>query len=86
MERDRTKRIAELNDLARTALGVACMIVQTEGIAALSPEDQSRIRERVETFTDFSPANNPHGERDFGAFDHAGERIFWKIPRRQPEC
>lgn len=20
-----------------------------------------------------------YGERDFGAFDHAGERIFWKI-------
>jgi hypothetical protein len=23
--------------------------------------------------------NDPHGEHDFGAFDHAGERIFWKI-------
>jgi hypothetical protein len=21
----------------------------------------------------------PHGERDFGAFDHDGRRIFWKI-------
>jgi hypothetical protein len=25
------------------------------------------------------PDNEPHGERDFGAFEHNGHRIFWKI-------
>ena len=30
-------------------------------------------------FNDFSPGNDLHGERDFGAFEHNGQRIFWKI-------
>ncbi len=79
MTNDKTKKIAELNDLTRTAMGVAGRLVQTCGISALSQEDQSAIRERVERFDDFSPDNNPYGERDFGAFEHNGQRIFWKI-------
>lgn len=73
------KKIAELNDLARTAMGVAGRVVQTEGIAALPSQAQSRIREQVELFNDFTRDNDPHGEHDFGAFMHEGERIFWKI-------
>jgi hypothetical protein len=72
-------RIAKLNDIARTAMGVAGKLVQTEGINALPPEDQSRIRELVELFKDFNEGNNPHGERDFGSFEHNGNKIFWKI-------
>jgi hypothetical protein len=72
-------RIAELNDLARTAMGVASKLVQTPGISALPPADQSRIREKVELFEDFKPSNDPHGEHDFGAFEHDGQRVFWKI-------
>ena len=53
--------------------------VQTSGISSLPPEDQSAIREKVETFDAFTPDNDPHGERDFGAFEHNGQRIFWKI-------
>jgi Protein of unknown function (DUF3768) len=75
----RTAMIANLNDLARTAMGIASEVMQTPGIAALSPQDQSRIRERVETFNAFTPDNDPYGERDFGSFDHNGDRIFWKI-------
>ena len=41
--------------------------------------DQSAIREKVETFDAFAPDNDPYGERDFGAFEHNGNRIFWKI-------
>ncbi len=76
--------IAHLNDIARTAMGIACRLVQTEGICALPPADQSAIREKVETFSDFGPDNDPHGERDFGAFEHVGERIFWKIDYYDP--
>ena len=75
----RTRKIAALNDLCRTAMGVAGRLVQTSGISALPPEDQSAIREKVETFNAFTPDNDPYGERDFGAFEHNGERIFWKI-------
>jgi hypothetical protein len=35
--------------------------------------------EKVETFGSFTPDNDPHGEHDFGAFEHAGHKIFWKI-------
>ena len=38
------KRIAELNDLARTAMGVASRVMQTEGIMALPAALQSKIR------------------------------------------
>ena len=74
-----TATIAELNDLCRKAMGVAGRLVQTSGITALPQQDQSAIREKVETFDAFTSDNDPYGERDFGAFEHNGERIFWKI-------
>src|SRR3954453_20609814 len=79
MHDDQTKHIAELNDLCRRAMGVAGKLVQTEGISALPAADQSKIREMVEKFDSFTPDNDPHGERDFGAFEYQGQRIFWKI-------
>jgi hypothetical protein len=73
------QRIAELNDLARTAMGVAGRLHQTSGINALPWQTQSRIRELVETFNDFHPGNDPYGERDFGSFEHDGIAVMWKI-------
>jgi hypothetical protein len=29
--------------------------------------------------------NDPHGEHDFGAFEHEGQRIFWKIDYYAPD-
>ncbi len=74
-----TSKIAELNDLCRKAMGIGGKLFQTQGISALPEAEQSAIREKVETFDAFTEDNNPHGERDFGAFEHEGERIFWKI-------
>jgi len=79
IDTNHTKKIAELNDLARKAMGIACRLYQTEGISSLSPKTQSAIREKVETFDTFTSDNDPYQERDFGAFDHEGIRIFWKI-------
>lgn len=76
---ERTQRIAELNDLCRTAPGLGGRWVQTASIAALPPEDQSAIREKVETFDAFTPDNDPHREHDFGEVEHHGIRVFWKI-------
>jgi hypothetical protein len=45
----------------------------------MSAEDQSAIREAVEKFDGFNGGNDPHLERDFGAFDHNGVKVFWKI-------
>ncbi len=77
--------IARLNDLCRTAMGVAGKLVQTQGISALPPAEQSAIRQKVETFSDFSEGNDPYGERDFGAFEHNGQRVFWKIDYYAPD-
>jgi hypothetical protein len=63
---------------------VAGRLFQTAGISALPLADQSAIREKVETFNTFTPDNDPHGERDFGAFEHNGERIFWKVDYYAP--
>lgn len=52
---------------------------------ALPAAEQSAIRQQVETFTDFTADNDPHGERDFGAFEHRSTRIFWKIDYYAPD-
>ena len=88
------ERIARLNDLARSAMGVACTAVATQGFRALPASDQSRVRELIETFDAFTLDNDINGERDFGAI-HQGrdgrwtaaypvqgdpvETVFWKI-------
>lgn len=79
-------RIRELNDLARTAMGVASRILQTEGISALDPAAQSAIREKVESFDDFTTDNDPHQEHDFGSFEHEGHNVFWKIDYYDKAC
>ena len=93
--RDQTARIARLNDLARSAMGVACTAVATVGFRSLPKADQSRVRELIETFDAFTEDNDPHGERDFGTIYQLGdgqwttdrprvrddecERVFWKL-------
>ncbi|MCP5004720.1 MAG: DUF3768 domain-containing protein [Planctomycetes bacterium] len=79
------KKIAELNDLCRKSMGVTCQLVQTFGINALPEKDQSQIREKVELFNDFNEGDDPYGERDFGAIDHNGQKVFWKIDYYDPE-
>jgi len=82
---DSTSRIAELNDLCRKAMGVAGRVVQTQGIAALPPDVRSAVFEKVELFDRFTEDNDPYGEHDFGAFEHDGQRIFWKIDYYAPD-
>ena len=93
--REQTARIARLNDLARSALGVACTAVATVGFRSLPASDQSRVRELIETFDAFDEDNDLHGERDFGCVyqlvcgrwtterprlrDDERERVFWKL-------
>ena len=93
--REQTVRIARLNDLARSAMGVACTAVATVGFRSLPEADQSRVRELIETFDAFDEDNDPHGERDFGTIyqladgfwtterprlrEDERERVFWKI-------
>ena len=71
-------RVRALNDSARRYLTDG-KVVMTSGIAALPSAEQAAILDRVCNFDDFAPANDPWSEHDFGAFEHAGHRVFWKI-------
>lgn len=75
---DRTTKIRNLNDLARTTFH-GCRLMITSGIQQLSADDVADILNKVNNFDDFSEDNDPHAEHDFGSFQHRGETIFWKI-------
>ena len=51
----------------------------TAGIEALPLEVQMPVLGRVMIFSDFTPDNDPHGEHDFGTFEVAGRKFFFKI-------
>lgn len=71
-------RIAALNDAFR-ANPVLGTFVLTAGIRNNSSENIANIISKVRNLNDFNEGNNPYGERDFGAFDFKGQKIFWKI-------
>ena len=74
-----TARIRELNDAFRTTFIGNGDVYLTRGVAALPGMEQSAIIERVQTFEDFTPENDPYYEHDFGSFRLCGRRFFWKI-------
>jgi uncharacterized protein DUF3768 len=72
---DPAKTRALNDELRRTFSGGKIMM--TNGLS--SHPDHIRILNRVRTFNAFTEDNDPYGEHDFGAFDHAGDVIFFKI-------
>lgn len=84
MDKEKTERIRRLNDqFRRTGLGGQILI--TPGIQALGEKSTREIAGEVMRFDTFDYRNDPHGEHDFGAFDHGGDRIFWKIDYYGPD-
>ena len=71
-----TAEIRRLNDTFRTTLTGGRLIL-TRGI--VGRPDTNSIIERVKSYSDFNEGNDPHLEHDFGAFEHAGDTVFWKI-------
>lgn len=51
----------------------------TAGVAALSDATRAEVVQAVQTFDAFSADNDPHAEHDFGSFESAGHKLFWKI-------
>ncbi len=74
----RAQQIATLNDTLRRT-GVNGRLFLTSGVSAFPEGDLLQILRCVREFDRFDGDNDPHGEHDFGAFDHAGQRLFWKI-------
>lgn len=77
------RSLAALNDRFRRT-GLGGRIVASRGIAQLGETAVAAILSMVRSFDAFSPDNDPYGEHDFGAFDWAGNRLFWKIDYYDP--
>ena len=79
-----TNEIALQNDNFRKHLSQGTLVL-TQGIRSNTKEDLEAIITKVRTFDTFDENNDPYGERDFGAFDYKGKKIFWKIDNYDPE-
>ena len=75
---DKAQKISDLNDNFRRFLSGG-QIVITQGIQALTKDQQIAVLRGVTNFSAFTEANDPHQEHDFGSIDIDGIKIFWKI-------
>tara|TARA_R110001606_G_scaffold80913_1_gene186352 strand:- start:340 stop:801 length:462 start_codon:yes stop_codon:yes gene_type:complete len=55
------------------------IVVMTQQVAGLGAARQLALLLVVRNYSTFTPDNDPHGERDFGAIDLHGAKWFWKI-------
>ena len=74
----KTEQIRTLNDRLRQNFSEGTAVL-TCGVAALGAEAVARVVKTIAVYDDFSQANDPHQEHDFGAFEADGDVIFFKI-------
>lgn len=72
------ERIREQNDQLRKQ-HVGGKVFITDGVGALSVPTVARILFAVRDFDDFTKANDPYGEHDFGCVVVDGHQVFFKI-------
>jgi len=75
---DNARVIRILNDNFRSTF-VGGRVVMTLGINALPIDTKARVLLAVQSFSNFTKDNDPHGEHDFGSFEIDGETYFFKI-------
>ena len=73
-----TDHIRALNDALRKNPSNGSAFI-TPGVAALGPDNVSRLVQTLATFDDFCRENGPYDEHDFGAFEFDGHSVFFKI-------
>ena len=76
--------IRDLNDAFRRDGFASGQWMLTSGVADLGPEFMVLAIQAVRGFDGFSEGDDPYGEHDFGAFNLAGETLFWKIDYYDP--
>lgn len=76
---DKTRRIAALNDKFRKEFGNGGRVFMTAGVNAKGAAFVAKALIRAGTFSEFNAGNDAHKERDFGAFELDGEKLFFKI-------
>lgn len=74
----RRLKIRQLNDALRVD-GEGGRIMLTRAVADLGVDAAMRIFAAVRAFDNFTQANDPWGEHDFGQVEVDGEIYFWKI-------
>lgn len=74
----RAERIARLNDELRIT-GLGGRIIVTRGVQSLPQFNSMALIHALRSYDGFDIHNDPHGERDFGDFDHCGAELLWKI-------
>jgi len=77
-----TKEIAKRNDSLRKSIPCVSppnLLALTRGMASLKQMEINQILKKVRDFNEFSKSNDPWKEHDFGAFEHNGQKFFWKI-------
>lgn len=71
-------RIRELNDTFRKTFAGGT-VVMSASVAALPDMVKSAALPKVAEFDAFDADNDPHHEHDFGSFELAGDKYFFKI-------
>jgi hypothetical protein len=78
LSKSNSKRVRELNDSFRRSF-VGGRAFLTQGVDALTPEVKAEVLHQVRHFDRFDRENDPHSEHDFGSFEIAGQRFFFKV-------
>jgi hypothetical protein len=75
---DNARVIRTLNDNFRSTF-VGGQVVMTQGVNALPIDTKARVLLAVQSFSNFTKDNDPHGEHDFGSLEIEGETYFFKV-------
>lgn len=79
------ERVRDLNDAFRITLDPNLgKLMMTASVSALSGDTRAMAVRELETFDAFGDDNDPHGEHDFGNFEVAGQKFFFKIDYYDP--
>ena len=74
------ERVRDLNDAFRKTIDPTLgRMMLTAGVSALPSDVRAMAIRKVATFDAFDGDNDPHGEHDFGNFELAGRRFFFKV-------
>lgn len=77
--------IRVLNDNFRSTF-IGGQVMMTRGVSELPMDVKAQALLMVKSFDAFSADNDPYGEHDFGNFEVAGEKFFWKIDYYDQQC
>ncbi len=84
---DTTKhnRTRKLNEAFRKTFDAKLgRVMLTAGVDSLPSDVRAMAIRKTTTFDAFTPDNDPHGEHDFGNFELAGQRFFFKLDYYDP--